>query len=214
LACWFAAGSYLHSWGSTDRPSSAQQGRAAQSALSADLDELHFVTPAQLAASGAATGESFRALTAMASDGRQLTWPMLSGGKMVVFVFIKDGCPCSVRFEPFFHRIAAAFEGRVRFVGVIDGSVDVARDYVAKNKVPYPVLADPDHTLISQFKALNAAYVALVDPQGALNTLWPGCSAEMMQDLCRRISAAAGGAECHVDFAGMPGPLTTGCPFF
>jgi peroxiredoxin len=167
-----------------------------------------------LAASGTATGLSLASLAAVASDGRRLTWEEISGGRPVVFVFIKDGCPCSIRFEPFFHRIAHAFQDRVRFVGVIDGSADVARAYVAANKVPYLVLTDPDRALITKFKALNAAYVALVDKQSALDTLWPGCSAEMMQDLCRRTSVLAGSTDPRVDFAGMPGPLTTGCPFF
>ena len=128
-------------------------------------------------------------------------------------VFIKDGCPSSVEFEPFFHRIACAYESRVQFVGVIDCSVEVARSSVTARHVPYPLLADPDRALIHHFAAKNAAYVALVSADGIIEMMWPGCSAEMMQDLCHKIAACTGSEEQTVDFSGMPGPLTTGCPF-
>jgi hypothetical protein len=69
---------------------------------------------------------------------------------------------------------------------VIDGDVEVAQRYAEANRVPYLVLADPKRVLISRFGAENGAYVALVTPAGILDTLWPGCSAEMMLELSRR----------------------------
>jgi peroxiredoxin len=176
-------------------------------------DERHYVTPNQLATSGEAAGRQVMRGAMLASDGRQVGWDDLSAGRPMVVVFIKDGCPCSIEFEPYFHRLARAFAKHVQFVGVIDGAADVASAYVAANDVPYPVLADSDRSLIRDFAAKNAAYVALVSADGVVDTMWPGCSAEMMQDLARQITARAGIHEQPVDFAGMPGPLTTGCPF-
>jgi peroxiredoxin len=151
--------------------------------------------------------------TAVAHDGQPVGWAELSAGRPLVLVFIKKGCPCSVEFEPFFHRVEKSYRDCVRFAGVIDGPADVARRYAQANQVPYPVLADAERQLIGRFQAESGAYVALVTPAGVLDTLWPGCSAEMMRELSRRIAALAGVEERPVDCTRMPNALMTGCRF-
>jgi peroxiredoxin len=171
------------------------------------------VTPQQLAAAGAMSAQSPDLVALVAHDGRRRTWQELAGGHPVVVVFIKKDCPCNVEFEPFFHRLYRAYRGSVRFVGVIDGGVETARRYAENNQVPYLVLADPERALISCFRAENGAYVALVTPAEVLDTLWPGCSAEMMRDLSRRIAEIASVEEQPIETTGLPSALTTGCPF-
>jgi peroxiredoxin len=180
---------------------------------SSPATEKHYVTPRQLAASGAMTNRLVAPFTAVTQAGQPIAWAELSGGQPVVLVFIKKGCPCNVELEPFFQRLETAYRDCVRFAGVIDGSVDVACQYAAANHVPHPILADPEHQLIVRFQAESGVYVALVTPSGVLDTLWPGCSAEMMQELSRRSAELAGVEERPVDYTGMPNALTTGCPF-
>jgi hypothetical protein len=175
--------------------------------------EKHYVTPQQLAAAGAMSAQSPGLVATIAHDGRRRTWQELSGGDPVVVVFIKKGCPCNVEFEPFFHRLYRAYRRSVRFIGVIDGGVDTARRYAEDNQVPYLVLADPERVLISRFRAENGAYVALVTSAEVLDTLWPGCSAEMMRELSRRIAELAGVEEQPIETTDLPAALTTGCPF-
>jgi hypothetical protein len=55
--------------------------------------------------------------------------------------------------------------------------------------------------------------VALVTPPGHLDTLWPGCSADMLRDLGRRLADLAGVDEQPLDTSGLPTALTGGCPF-
>jgi hypothetical protein len=81
------------------------------------------------------------------------------------------------------------------------------------NKVPYRVLADPDRAIITRFEAKHGGYVALLGVNGQLDTLWPGCSAEMMRALGHRIAALRALAERPLDVSDMPKVLTTGCPF-
>jgi peroxiredoxin len=152
----------------------------------------------------------FRALD---QDGRTATWADLAEGQALVLVFIKKDCPCSVEFEPYFHRVFEAYRSRVRFAGVIDGPPDVARRYVDANHVPYPVLADAELRLIAEVGAENGAYVALLTPNGVLDTVYPGCSVEMMQELSRRIAALSGVEAVPIDATGMPEVLLTGCPY-
>jgi hypothetical protein len=164
--------------------------------------EKHYVTPKQLTAAGAMSAHTVGPLAAVPHDGQP-----------VVVVFIKHDCPCNVEFEPFFHRLHRAYRGSTRFVGVIDGPVEMARHYARDNRVPYLVLADPRREIISRFHAKNGAYVALLTPAGTLDTLWPGVSVEMMRELGRRIAELAGTTEQVLDATGLPGVLTTGCPF-
>jgi peroxiredoxin len=175
--------------------------------------EKHYVTSQQLATAGAMSDRSLGPVAAVAHDGKRRGWTELAGPQPVVIVFIKKNCPCNVEFEPFFHRLYEAYRGTVRFVGVIDGTEESARRYANANHTPYLVLADPERRLIGRCQAKNGAYVALVSPSGVLHTLWPGCSADMMQELSHQIAARAGVAEQSVDTSGLPKVLTTGCPF-
>jgi hypothetical protein len=175
--------------------------------------EKHFVTPDQLMECGALAERRIEPFTAVAHDGAQFTWPAAGLARPLVLVFIKRGCPCSVEFEPFFHRLEERYHDAADFIGVIDADVGSARAYVVANKVPYRVVADPDHTIITRCEAKHGGYVALLGVNSQLDTLWPGCSAEMMQALGSRIAALCALAERPLDVSDMPKVLTTGCPF-
>src|SRR5439155_9487181 len=145
----------------------------------------HFLGPAQLAESNTAVRREFTDLAADAHDGRRLDWQQLSGGRPVLLVFIKDGCPCNAQFDSYLGRVEKLYRGVVRFAGVIDGDVDAARQYVEQSHVEYPILVDPDRRLIHRFKALNGCYSALLTADGAVDSLWPGYSGDALRDLAR-----------------------------
>jgi hypothetical protein len=175
--------------------------------------EKHFVSPRQLADSNAMLNRVVDVLGVAGSGGLRPGWDELSGGRPVVLVFIKQGCPCSVEFEPFFQRVERLYRGVVRFAGVIDAGETAVRRYAAEQHVPYPVLADPERHIIRRLRAENGGYFVLLTPEGTIDGFWPGCSAEGMRELGRRIARRAGLEERPLDVSGMPGPLTTGCPF-
>ncbi|AGA25841.1 peroxiredoxin family protein [Singulisphaera acidiphila] len=174
---------------------------------------MHFVSPRQLLASNTMTDRNLADLEAKGHDGGQRGWTELSAGQAVVFVFVKVGCPCNVEFEPFFRRVEQLYRGSVRFAAVIDGTVEEAFEYADEMKVPYPVLADPECTLIRRFGVENGGYVVLLTRDGTVNGFWPGCSADGLRDLGRRIARLVMIEERPLDISGMPGPLITGCPF-
>jgi peroxiredoxin len=173
----------------------------------------HFVTPDQLIECSTLAERRIGPFSAVAHDGARFTWPAAGGARPLVLVFIKRDCPCSVEFEPFFHRLEEQYRDAADFVGVIDADADVARAYAVANKVPYRVLADPDRAIIARFEAKHGGYVALLGVNDQFDSLWPGCSAEMMRALGRRIAALGALAERPLDVSDMPKVLTTGCPF-
>lgn len=173
----------------------------------------HYVSPARLLASGAITDRAVEPFSATANDGTRFRWPSVKPGRPLLLIFIRKNCPCSAQFEPFFHRLAAQYHDAAQFAGVIDAGVDLAQTYATNNKSPYPILADPDRAIIDRLEAKNGGYVALLRPEGVIDALWPGYSAEMMRELGSRIAALGGVSERSIDVVGMPGALTTGCPF-
>jgi peroxiredoxin len=186
---------------------------AAPPASPATRAEKHYVTPHQLAESGAMRDRKITPLMTMTSDGRRVPWQEWIGDRPAVLVFIKKDCPCSVEFEPFFHRLHRGYQAGVQFLGVIDAGPADARRYAEANRVPYPVLADPEHAIIRRFRAENGGYVVLLRRDSSVDTLWPGCSATMMRELSVRIAAVAGIGEQPIDVTDLPAVLTTGCPF-
>lgn len=173
----------------------------------------HYVAPSQLLESNAMLERAIDGLDAVASDGRHLSWGEISGGLPVVLVFIKSGCPCSIDFEPYFHRVEQVYRGFARFVGIIDAGVDGARRYATEQHVPYPVLADADKKIIRRFGAKNGCYVSVLTATGVIDGYWPGSSVEALHELGRRIAKLAGIEERPVDVTGMPNALTTGCHY-
>jgi len=175
--------------------------------------EIHYVTPAQVFATNAMSGREFADLTAETPEGDRLDWKTLSLDLPVVLVFVKQGCPCNVEFELFFQRVERLYRGRVRFATVINGDAAAARAYASQLAVPYPVLPDPEGHLIQQFQARNGGYFVLLGRDGVIDGYWPGCSADSLRDLGRRIARQASVGERSLDTERMPGPLLTGCPF-
>ena len=158
-------------------------------------------------------GNSIANVACRDQDGMSRNWQSISGGRPVVLVFVKEGCPCNVEFEPFFERVERLYRGKVKFAAVIDADIVAARAFAVQLKVPYPVLADPTQELIRRFKAANGGYVALVTNDATIAGYWPGCSADGLRDLGQRIARLTGVDERPIDTTDMPGPLITGCPF-
>jgi hypothetical protein len=180
----------------------------------ADRPGTHYVTPRQLADANAMLDRnSGEVLQGIGPDSRALGWDELSGGRPVVLVFLKDGCPCSATFAPFIQRVERLYRGTVHFAGVMDAPVETTRRYATEWQLPYPILADPDRRLIRRFQAKNGGYVVLLTPAGVMDGCWPGWSGHVMQELGRRIARLAGVEERPLDVAGMPAALTAGCPF-
>jgi peroxiredoxin len=194
----------------TDATSEVETSRAQSLA---HARENHFVAPRQLADSNAMIDRAVNDFRAVDQDGRSLDWNELSGGRPVVLVFVKHGCPCSGTFEPFFQRVERLYHGVVRFADVIDGPTESAPQHAAEHQTPYPVLSDPERGLIRRFQAKNGGYFVLLTPNGVIDGCWPGCSRETLQELGRRIAQRVGLEERPLDVFEMPRALTTGCPF-
>jgi peroxiredoxin len=173
----------------------------------------HPVTPAMLTTAGRVSGRQVTALVAEGADGLAYSPAAEARRRPLVLVFIKDGCPCSEAAEPFFQHLHDAYGGRAAFLGVIDGDRELAKAWAHRQRVPYPVLSDPDHRIIDACGVERSASVALVARGGTIETLWPGYSAGMLADLGARLSRHTGLVEITIDAEGAPAEMTSGCSF-
>jgi peroxiredoxin len=175
----------------------------------------HPVTPAMLTAAGAKSGSRVPEISLEGSDGRMSSIAEIAGYRPAVLIFIKDGCPCSELAERYFQRLHAIYGAHAAFVGVIDGDAAVARSWASRHQSPspFPVLADPDQSVIRACGAERSAYVALVSLGGAIDRLWPGYSAEMLAELGSQLAAKTGLSESPIDHKDAPKALSSGCAF-
>jgi AhpC/TSA family len=161
----------------------------------------HPVTPRMRAAAVATAGRAAYPMTGVADAGP------------TVVVFIRQGCPCSEAVEPYMHRLFDAYGDRASVVGVIDGGPGDAEGWRERHRTPYPIVADPDLTIVRAYGAERSAYTALVVDGRTIERLWPGYSAGMLRELGARLAAALGVAEAPLDVGDAPEALTSGCPF-
>ncbi|MGP0064466.1 MAG: peroxiredoxin family protein [Isosphaeraceae bacterium] len=173
----------------------------------------HLVTPEMLQATGRMTKQVAPSFRAEATDGKTYRLEDLTHEKPLVLAFIKDGCPCSEAAEPFFNRLFSAYRKDVRFLGVIDAASSRAKEWATENRVPFPILADPDLRIIHSYRAESSAYVALVSKDVTIEKLWPGYSAQMLNDACQRLARLCGSETKLVETSDAPAEMTTGCPY-
>ena len=153
--------------------------------------ELHKVTPDMLETAGRRVRTAAPPFRLADAQGITRDLAELRRSGPVVLIFIKDGCPCSASAAPYFNELHDRYKGGLRLLGVIDGDAEVARRWGTANGVVFPILPDPRLHIAEAYGATNSAFVALIDPEGDVEELWPGYSATMLQDLNRRASAMA-----------------------
>jgi len=177
------------------------------------VDQKHRVTPKMLVSSSLRSERPAPPFSALGNDGRTYVLNDLLKSGPIVLVFIKEGCPCSDAADPLFVSLHSAYEGRVRFFGVINGDRRVASKWTEDHGTTFPILADPGLAIIHAYGAESSAYVALIAPDGRIDKLWPGYSAEMLQELGRRMAGLAGQKEVPFTGVDAPNELYSGCPF-
>lgn len=147
------------------------------------------------------------------TTGKTHTLASLTGEKPLLLYFILDGCPCSIDSEPLFQRLYLHHEGRANFLGVTNGSEEIAKMWVKDWISPYPVAANPSLDVMNTYKVERSVYCLLIDKDGEIVKMWPGYSAEMMVEASKLISDLTGEKTAPFDPLYAPKEMTSGCSF-
>lgn len=152
--------------------------------------------------------------TVRSREGKPVQLAATWEAQPAVLVFTKDGCPCTIEAQPHFNRLAAAYQGRAAFLGLIDTDPVPAGKFEDDFSVPYPVLSVPEPGVFRAFRAERSVYVTLVEPGGRIARQWPGYSGPMLRELDAAISKLLGTKPSSVKFDGAPDEETSGCLLF
>lgn len=102
--------------------------------------------------------------------------PDLATGKLVkwdsartsVVVFLSPTCPCSQSHTPELAELSKEYSN-VPFIGVVAGAGRSGMDakaYFQANRLPFPVIAEPEYKWADAFGALNTPHAFIVDKNG------------------------------------------------
>lgn len=132
------------------------------------------------------TGKSFPGFALLDQNATRHSLEEYAEKWLVVYFYPKDntsGCATEAAgFTALYDRFAAQ---KAAIVGVSPDSVKSHRSFADKLALPFPLLSDPEHTLLQasgvwqKKKMAGREYMgvvrttALIDPRGIVRALWP-----------------------------------------
>lgn len=108
-------------------------------------------------------------------DGRVLDPAEHWAERPMVLVFFESWCGLCSEQQPQINDLAEEYRDVVLFVGIA-GTSDPAdvEEYVAENRITYPVGTDPDGSRWLKYAVAEPPLVALISKDGVLLRGWPG----------------------------------------
>ena len=173
----------------------------------------HPLTPGSVAPAGRAAGSPAPAFRTTDLDGRPMSLASLAAKKPVVLFFIDCECPCSRAAAPFLDRLQALYGDACTVVGVTNSDATVAGTWAKEVGVRFPVVADPDSSIIGDYAAERSVSTTVVGPGGKIVKTYPAYNAETLTDLSATVAKLAGVAVRTLPVEDAPKKLASGCPF-
>lgn len=146
------------------------------------------------------------------SEGQDVMIAPPSSEKPQFLYFVLDGCPCSYDAEPLFHDLYRNFKDKVDFVSVTDANKEKARAWSVQMLVPYPVIPDPEKTIIHGYEARSSVYSALI-LKGHILKMWPGYSESILKEQNELMAKLINEPAKPFDTKWAPKEKATGCSF-
>jgi hypothetical protein len=135
----------------------------------------------------------------------------LTADKPTIAIFILPGCPCSEAYEPHTHDLFRAYGAHANIIGIVEGGTKDIEKWQQRYQTPFPLVADPDHTIARSYEAKRSAYTVLVTNGKTVDRLWPGYSKDMLHQVGALLATAAEIPEVPINVSDAPKSLTSGC---
>ena len=134
-------------------------------------------------------GQPIPPFSLLDDQGGTVTAASLRGAWTVLYAYPKDATPgCTTEACDFRDSWARVQAAGARVYGISKDSVASHQKFRAKQELPFPLLADPDKTLLAPLGAFGKKVMYgkevegiirstfLVDPQGVIRHVWPKVS--------------------------------------
>ena len=135
----------------------------------------------------------------------------MTADKPTIAIFILPGCPCSEAYEPHTHDLFRADGTHANIIGIVEGTAADLEAWRQRYQTPFPLVADPDHSVARSYEAKRSAYTVLITNGMTVDRLWPGYSADMLHEVGALLATAAQIPEVPIDVSEAPKSLTSGC---
>lgn len=175
--------------------------------------EDHPVTAEMKETAASQSKKSAPDFTLIATNGRSYSMTAMTKDQPLLIFFIEKECPCCLGAKHFVESLANAYEGHAQVVGIINADDMVAQTWVKTTAPIFPVLQDPDQTVIRKYAAERGVYTTLIAPGGTIDSAFAGYSKDMLTELSTRIAKLAGVKEARINTTAAPETLTSGCLF-
>ena len=124
-------------------------------------------------------------------NGKQLDPFLLSGGRVVVLVFVRTDCPISNRYAPLLQKLSDKFRGKVDFWLVYPNRAETPsqiKSYLEDFHYSIPALRDTQHALVKRSQTSITPEAAVFNSSGRL--LYHGRIDNWYEDFGRARAAA------------------------
>jgi len=172
----------------------------------------HALPTAEVVATAAQASQPAAVFAKNDLSGNRLVLADLAKTKPVVLFFIEKECPCSRDAAPYLSQLQAAYGSSCSVVGVINADSAGAKEWVAAVKPGFPVVADPDFTVIDAYGAKRSVYVTVVAPGGKIAKAYPGYNADSLTEISTTVAKLGGVPSVKLIWKDAPGELLAGCP--
>lgn len=173
-----------------------------------------------LASPGVVLGQSqpvggrLPAFVAKASDGRTYSAANLAAtGKPTVLYFISHACPINAKAVKYYNALAAAYKGKVNFIGVIDTTLAGHAKWKKKSLSTFPVILDSKRELIYKLKIDRSPWTIYLDSKGKVVDEFPGYSVPDLTEQNELLARLAKTKVVPIDTTGAPKTTVYGCAF-
>ncbi|MEJ5169905.1 MAG: redoxin domain-containing protein [Fimbriimonadales bacterium] len=145
-----------------------------------------------------------------ATDGKTWTQETILS-KPTLVVFLKAKCPHTPPALADFNRLAKDFGGKATVVGMIDLKIAEAKEFAKKNKVAFPLIADPGAETMVKMGAAHSLDMALSCPKDKrIGSTYEGYSREILGKVLKDM-VQHGGPSLKVDLSKYPAKKASGC---
>lgn len=149
-------------------------------------------------------GDKAPAFNALSTDSKTYTVATITRNKPAILYFIKEGCPVNKKAAPFLAKIASQYGLGANIYGVYNGDVKRARDWAAKFKATFPILADPEYKIIDSYKAPYSPFMIIVGKDGKIASVIFGAGPKDLPIINQLAAKNAGKKLTAIDFKGAP----------
>lgn len=172
------------------------------------------LSPAPVQGQSQKVGGRLPSFSSKASDGKTYSSANLARtGKPTVLYFISHACPINAKAVKYYNSLAAAYKGKVNFIGVIDTSLAGHAKWKKKSLSTFPVILDPKRELIYKLKIDRSPWTIFLDSSGRVVDEYPGYSVPDLLEQNELLAKLTKSKIVPINTAGAPKTTVYGCAF-